>query len=205
MDLTENHIKDLDDIFYATKESQGYVNAINSIKYVLFDDDTVFKGREPDSNKYIYISKNKNARKKAMLLQTDDLAQILIKYCLQSFGLKNKKFTITEEDFLIDRKRIARLDLGTSEMVEAVAFASLGDFYVAYDFLYSNHKLLLKVVDSLIEERYINDKREELDNFDGIISNKDMDKETKFLYYKAYIHLDETFSEIKRNNIDYVK
>ena len=205
MDLLENHVRDIDDIFYATKESQGYVNAINSIKYVLFDDDSVFNGREPDSNKYIYISKNKNARKKAMHLQTDDLAQILIKYCLQSFGLKNKNFTITEEEFLIDRKRVSRLDLGTNEMIEAVAFAALGDIYVAYDFLYSNHNLLLKVVDSFIEERYINEKKEELDDFDGIISHKDMDKETKFLYYKAYIHLDETFAEIKRNNVDYVK
>ncbi len=205
MNLEENHINDLDDIFYATKESQGYTNAINSIKYVLFNDDSVFNGREPDSNKYIYISKNKNARKKAMLLQEDDLAQILIKYCMQSFGLKNKNFTITEEDFLIDRKRIDRLDLGTSEMIEAVAYATLGDIYVAYDFLFSNNKLLIKVVDSLIEERYVNEHLEELDSFDGIILNKDMDKETKFLYYKTYIHLDESFGEIKRNNVEYVK
>ena len=205
MELIENHVQDIDDIFYATKESQGYINAISSIKYVLFNDDSVFKDRVPDSNKYIYISKKNNARKKAMLLQDDDLAQILVKYCLQSFGLKNKAFTITEEDFLIDRKRVERLDLGTSEMVEAVAYAALGDVYVAYDFLYSNHKLLLKVVDSFIEERYINEKKEELDNFDGIILTKNMDKETKFLYYKAYIHLDEAFAEIKRNNADYVK
>ena len=204
MNLEEDHTKDLDDIFFATKESQGYTNAISSIKYVLFNDDSIFKDREPNSNKYIYISKSNNARKKAMLLQEDDLAQILIKYCMQSFGIKGKRFSITEEDFLIDRKRIDHLELSTSEMVEAVAYAAIGDIYVAYDFLYSNQKLLLKVVDSLIEERYLGDKMEELDNFDGII-NVDMDKETKFLYYKTYIHLDETFGEIKRNNVEYVK
>ena len=205
MKLEEDHTTDLDDIFYATKESQGYKNAMSSIKYVLFNDDSMFNNREPDSNKYIYISKNRNARKKAMLLQEDDLAQILIKYCMQSFGLKNKDFSITEEDFLIDRKRINRLELGTSEMIETVAYATLGDIYVAYDFLYSNHDLLMKVVDSLIEERYLNERKEELDSFDGIILNKNMDKETKFLYYKTYIHLDETFGEIKRNNTEYVK
>ena len=64
-------IKDLDDIFYATKESQGHENAIEAIKYVLFDDDSMFKEEKMESNKYLYISKEKNARKKAMLLQSD--------------------------------------------------------------------------------------------------------------------------------------
>ena len=90
-------------------------------------------------------------------------------------------------------------------MIEAVAYAATGDVYVAYDFLYSNHDLLLKVVESFLEERYINEKKEDLDSFDGIILNKNMDKETKFLYYKTYIHLDEIFGEIKKNNVEYVK
>lgn len=205
MDYSLNHTKELDDIFYATKESQGYINAISAIKYVLFNDESVFKDRTPDSNKYIYISKKNNARKKAMLLQDDDLAQILIKYCLQSFGMRGLDFTTTDEDFTIDRKRIDRLNLSAYEMIELVAFASLGDVYVAYDFLYSNQNQLLKVVEAFIEDRYINDKAEELDSFDGIIQSKSMDKETKFLYYKTYIHLDETFAEIKRNNVNYIK
>lgn len=205
MDFSTDHTKDIDDIFYATKESQGYVNAIGAIKYVLFNDDSMFKDRTPDSNKYIYISKSKNARKKAMLLQDDDLAQILIKYCLQSFGLRGQNFIVTDEDFVVDRKRIDHLDLSAHEMIEKVAFAAIGDVYVAYDFLYSNNNLLLKIVDAFIDERYLNDKAELLDNFDGIITAKDMDKDTKFLYYKTYIHLDETFAEIKRNNVDYVK
>lgn len=205
MDYSTDHTKDIDDIFYATKESQGYVNAIAAIKYVLFNDNSVFKGNKPDSNKYIYISKGKNARKKAMLLQEDDLAQVLIKYCLQSFGLRGQTFTITDEDFTIDRKRINHIDISAHEMIEKVAYATMGDAYVAYDFLYANNKLLLKVVDAFIEERYLNDKAELLDSFDGIITSKDMDKDTKFMYYKTYIHLDETFAEIKRNNVDYVK
>ena len=35
MDLKQCKIKDFDDIFYATKESQGYENAEDAIKYVL--------------------------------------------------------------------------------------------------------------------------------------------------------------------------
>ena len=52
-DLALCRIKDLDDIFYATKESQGYNNAILAIRYVLFDDDSVFdEETQPEGNKY---------------------------------------------------------------------------------------------------------------------------------------------------------
>ena len=74
-------IKDLDDIFYATKKSQGHENAISAIKYVLFNDKSVFEDTLPSENKYLYISKENNARKKAMLFQSDDLIHIHILLC----------------------------------------------------------------------------------------------------------------------------
>ena len=98
-ELNKCHIDYFDDIFYATKESQGYENAVLAIKYVLFNDDSVFENTNIEKDKYVYISKNKNARKKAMVFQQDDLAHILIKYCMASFGLRCKDFTITEEEF----------------------------------------------------------------------------------------------------------
>lgn len=105
-DLRECRVKDLDDIYYATKESQGINNAMFAIKYVLFDDKSVFKGRKPEDNKYLYISNGKNARKKAMLLQQDDLAHILIKYCMASFGLRKKDFTLTDDELLLNQKEL---------------------------------------------------------------------------------------------------
>ena len=97
IDLYECKIKDFDTIYYATKESQGTSNTIKAIQYVLFQDQTIFQGRTPLANKYLYISSTNGARRKAMLLQQDDLAHILVKYCMQSFGLRNKPFTITED------------------------------------------------------------------------------------------------------------
>ena len=97
-DIRTCRTTDLDDIFYATRDSQGTNNAILAIKYVLFDDETVFKNKKPVPNKYQYISSSNNARKKAMLLQKDDLAHILIKYCMTSFALRNSDFTVTEDD-----------------------------------------------------------------------------------------------------------
>lgn len=197
-------IEDFDDIFYATKESQGYENALSAIKYVLFDDDSMFKDRTPDSNKYIYISNMNNARRKAMLMQKADLGQIMIKYCMASFGLREKDFTITEDEFLVDRKKIDRLELSAYEMIEAVAYAAIGDVELAYNFLFHNKKLLSEVVQNMIEDRYISNLKETLDDFSGIINCDEMDNDLKYSFYDTYIHLDNTFEEIKRNDINYV-
>ena len=204
-DLSECKIKDFDDIFYATKDSQGYKNAVLAIKYVLFDDDSVFNGKTPESNKYLYISSKNNARKKALVLQQDDLAHILIKYCMASFGLRGKDFNITNEEFLVDQKRIDRLEISAYEMIEAVSFAAIGDLYTAYSFLYSNKKLLCSLVEHMIEERYVSEFKELIDNFSGIIDNKDISTDIRYAFYDAYNSLDENFSEIKRNNPEYIK
>ncbi len=204
-DLTKCYTSELDDIFYATKESQGYNNAILAIKYVLFDDTTIFKNNKPDENKYLYISSTNNARKKAMILQKDDLAHILIKYCMASFGLRGKDFNINDEEFLINQKRIDRLELTAYEMIEQVAYASMGEIYNAYSFLYANHKLLIEVVDYMLNERYISELKESLDHFSGIIDNSEISTETRYAFYDAYCNLDENFAEIKRNNNDYIK
>lgn len=204
-DLKLCRTNDLDDIFQATRESQGFENAIMAIKYVLFNDESVFEGKTPESNKYLYISNNMNARKKAMLLQQDDLAHILIKYCMSSFGLRGNDFTITDEEFLLNQKRIDRLELSTYEMIEQVSYAATGELYNAYNFLFANPKLLIDVVDYMLNERYIADLKDSLDNFSGIIDNNTLSTETRYAFYDAYVNLDENFAEIKRNNPDYIK
>lgn len=204
-DLKTCKTNDLDDIFYATKESQGTNNAIMAIKYVLFDDDTVFEGESPDENKYIYISSHKNARKKAMILQKDDLAHILIKYCMQSFGLRGKDFTFTDDDLIINFKRINKLKISAYEMIEQVAYAAMGDIYKAYEYLYGNHDLLIDVVDYMLSERYISDLKDTLDNFSGIIDNNEIGTEVRYSFYDAYVNLDENFAELKRNDPEYIK
>ncbi len=204
-DLSICKIKDFDDIFYATKESQGHNNAILAIKYVLFDDKSVFEGRKPDDNKFLYISNKNNARKKAMILQQDDLAHILIKYCMQSFALRNKDFTITDEEFMLNMKRIDKLELTGYEMIEQVAYAATGELYNAYIFLYQNHNLLMEVVDYMLNERYTSEFKDRLDNFGGIIDNNDISTEVRFAFYDAYNNLDDNFAEIKRNNPEYIK
>ena len=198
-------IKDLDDIFYATKESQGHENAIEAIKYVLFDDDSMFKEEKMESNKYLYISKEKNARKKAMLLQSDDLIHIIVKLAMSSFGLRGKDFNITEESFIVDLKRIDKLDLGTYEAIELIAYAATTNINNVYNIFDSNKELYFNIIDYLLNERYTSNFKEQLDNFTGIIDNNDMNTDKRFKFYDAYNNIDETFAEIKRNNPDYIK
>lgn len=201
--LSKCKINDFDDIYYATKESQGYINAVLAIKYVLFNADDIVENTS--DNKYLFISSNNNARKKAMLMQQDDLGHILIKYCIASFGLRGKDFSITDDEFTMHRNRINRLDLTPYEMIEAVAYAAKGDINLAYSFLFENKKLLLDVVEYMIEERYIAELKDSLDNFSGIIDNNEISTETRYSFYEAWSNLDEAFAEIKRNNKEYIK
>lgn len=198
-------ISEFDDIFYATKESQGFNDALLAIKYVLFDDNSMFVNRKPSANKYLYISKNNNARKKAMLLQRDDLAHILIKYCLASFGLRGKPFTITEQDFIAFRKNILTTDITAYETIELISYATIGDTYLAYNLLFENNKILNDLVEYMIQERYLSNLHEMLDNFNGIINNNEISKEERYKFYETYVNIDNTFAEIKRNNKDYIK
>ncbi len=204
--LNECKIKDFDDIFYATKDSQGYTNTVLAIKYVLFNDETVFDdGKVPEGNKYLYISSTNNARKKAMLLQNDDLAHITVKYCMASFGLRGKGFTFTDDEFILDKKRIERLEVTPYEMIERVAYAAVSDPYEAYIFLFTNKKLLSSVVEYMIEERYISELKDAIDNFSGIIDNQNIPSDDRFRFYDAYQNLDDNFEEIKRNDPNYIK
>lgn len=198
-------IKDLDDIFFATKESQGHENALAAIKYVLFDDKSVFENSNIEENKYLYISKENNARKKAMLLQSDDLIHIIVKLCMASFGLRGKDFNITEDSFIMDLKRIDRLDIGTYEAIELIAYAATTNIDNIYAIFDSNKEIYYGVIDYILNERYTSNFLEQLDNFSGIIDNNDMKSDERFKFYDAYNNLDDTFAEIKRNNPDYIK
>ncbi|MGN1371500.1 MAG: hypothetical protein ACI4XM_04430 [Candidatus Coprovivens sp.] len=205
IDLKTCKTKDLDDIFYATKESQGTENAISAIKYVLFDDDSVLEGKKPEDNKYLYISSTNNARKKAMLMQQDDITHILIKYCMSTFGLRGKDFIVNEEELLLNLQRIERLELSAYEMIEQIAYAAIGNIYNAIDLLYGNQNIFNEIVDYMLSERYISEYKDSLDNFSGIIDNNNIDSEKRFAFYDAYCNIDKTFEEIKRNNPDYIK
>lgn len=203
-DLEQCRIRDFDDIYYGTKDSQGYEDAVVAIRFVLFGDDSCLS-EIPSGDKYSFISSNNNARKKAMLLQKDDLGHILVKYCMASFGLRGLRFSVDDKDFKSYYDNIKDLDITAYEMIEAVSYAATIDVMLAYDFLFKNKKILGDVVEYMIQERYISELGKELDNFSGLIDNKNIGEEFKFSYFEVYNNLDKLFAEIKENNPDYIR
>lgn len=198
-------IKELDEIFLATKESQGHDNAIAALKYVLFGDDTLFEGQELESDKYLYISNINDARQKAMLLQSDDLIHIITKLSMASFGLRGQSFDLDEDSFITSLKRIKRLDIDAYDSIELVAYAAVGNVENVYSIFDSNKVIYYSVVDYLLNERYSRKRLEQLDNFSGIIDNNGINPDDRYAFYEAYNSLDDVFAEIKRNNPDYIK
>lgn len=202
MSLKECKIKDFDDIFETTRLSLGYDDAVNSILYVLFD---ISDGKKTMEDKYRAISRDKNARKKAMLMQKEDLAHILIKYCMASFGLRNKWFSIGDDDLFEFTKNIDSGSFTGYELIEYFAYASMFDVTNAYDLLYRNTNILEEVIRYMLNERYGMFLKNELDSFTGLINNDKIDRDLRYQFYDSYFKLDDEFEEIKRNSPLYIR
>lgn len=196
----------MDDIFWGTKESQGIRNATSAIKFVLFDDESVIPDGFTVDDKYEFISSRRDGRAKAKMLQNIDLIQILCKYVMQSFGIKNKEFNVDYDEYLNFRnKKIIKSDYTDEYMIEIAAYALMDSVYGGYIFLSSNKYVRDIIVNSLITERYINEKWQSLDNFNGILINSNVNEITKKNYLDSYLSLDDAFLNIKRRDSEYLK
>src|SRR5574344_524921 len=195
----------MDDIFFGTKESKGIRNAVNAIKLVLFDDYSVVPDGFDIGDKYEFISSRRYGRAKAKMLQNIDLMQILSKYALASFGIKNKNFTIDYNTYTIYRTNKAiNMGFNNEFIVELVAYSVMDSIYGGYIFISSNKFIREQLLDSFINERYIEEKLDNLDQFDGQLTNIEIDNDLKKKYYNAYINLDDTFLKIKRRDKEYI-
>ena len=109
------------------------------------------------------------------------------------------------EDFYSMRIQVEHAEISPYEMIEMVSYATMEDVYLAYTILYTNNKVLNAVLLYMIQERYMQELKDILDQFNGMIDNKQMETEQRYKFYDAFTRLDESFAEIKRNNKDYIK
>ena len=196
----------LDDIFYGTKESKGTRNAVGAIKLVLFDDYSVVPEGLAIGDKFEFISSKYNGRAKAKMLQDIDLIQILCNYSLASFGLRNSNFTISYSDYEYYRThKIVNKGFSKDFIIELIAYALCDSIFSGYIMIASNKFIKEELLDALIEERYIEGKEKELNEFDGAITSELMDYDMKVKYYTAYNNLDDSFLKIKRRDSEYVE
>ena len=195
----------LDDIYYGTKSSQGTRNAINAIKFVLFDDTSVIPDGLEIGDKYEFISSRKDGRAKAKMLQKIDLDQILCTYAMQSFGIKNIPFNITYDEYYnLRKKNLINKKYTMEYAVELMALALTDSVYGGYLFLNGNKFLKNILLDSLINERYIEEKYQELDSFTGILDNINISDDIKKSYLENFNKLDDDFLNIKRRDNSYL-
>ncbi len=195
----------LDDIFYGTKESKGTRNAVGAIKLVLFDDYSVVPDGVDIGDKFEFISSKFDGRAKAKMLQSIDLIQILCNYAMASFGISEQNFTLNEASFNYYRS-MNNINRGYSKefIIEFVTYALLESIYGAYMLVASNKYIKEELLDALIEERYIEGKEQELNNFNGILTNQLIDDNLRQKFYYAFNNLDNDFFKIKRRDSEYV-
>jgi hypothetical protein len=195
----------LDDIFWGTKDSQGLRNATSAIKFVLFDDESQIPDGFTVGDKYEFISSRRDGRAKAKMLQSIDLVQILCKYAMQSFGIKNKNFDIDYDEYIkIRNKKVIKSDFSDDYITELVAYALMDSVYGGYIFVSSNKYIRNSLINALINERYIEEKWQVLDEFNGILRNPSIDEITKKNYLDSYQRMDDDFLNIKRRDNDYL-
>lgn len=195
----------LDDIFWGTKDSQGLRNATSAIKFVLFDDESQIPDGFTVGDKYEFISSRRDGRAKAKMLQSIDLVQILCKYAMQSFGIKNKNFDIDYDEYIkIRNKKVIKSDFSDDYITELVAYALMDSVYGGYIFVSSNKYIRNSLINALINERYIEEKWQVLDEFNGILKNPSIDEITKKNYLDSYQRMDDDFLNIKRRDNDYL-
>lgn len=195
----------LDDIFWGTKDSQGLRNATSAIKFVLFDDESQIPDGFTVGDKYEFISSRRDGRAKAKMLQSIDLVQILCKYAMQSFGIKNKNFDIDYDEYIkIRNKKVIKSDFNDDYITELVAYALMDSVYGGYIFVSSNKYIRNSLINALINERYIEEKWQTLDEFNGILRNPSIDEITKKNYLDSYQRMYDDFLNIKRRDNDYL-
>ena len=195
----------LEDIFWGTKDSQGLRNATSAIKFVLFDDESQIPDGFTVGDKYEFISSRRDGRAKAKMLQSIDLVQILCKYAMQSFGIKNKNFDIDYDEYIkIRNKKVIKSDFNDDYITELAAYALMDSVYGGYIFVSSNKFVRNSLINALINERYIEEKWQVLDEFNGILRNPSIDEITKKNYLDSYQRMDDDFLNIKRRDNDYL-
>ena len=195
----------LDDIFFGTKESKGIRNSVNAIKLVLFDDYSVVPEDLDVGDKYGFISSRRDGRAKAKMLQDIDLIHILAHYALCSFGIKNKAFTIDRGTYSLFRNQgINNAGYDNDYIVELVAYALMDDIYGGYIFINANKFIKNQLLDAFISERYLEDKKNELDLYNGELLNEKISLEIKDKYQTCFDTLDDVFLKIKRRDINYI-
>lgn len=152
---------------------------LQSIKYMIDDayETTRNKYTQTDAN-YAVISFFMNSRTngftrdnssrenmKSLIYRPNEFYQILLDYAISSFMSNNIPVTITNDELVkYTSDPEGKLDYSGTKPIQVVALAAAMNTYWAINILSTNPTLKSELVVSMVTERYVNNKREQLDN-----------------------------------------
>lgn len=137
--------------------------------------------------------------------RSNEIYQILIDYAISSYILNNMQCDIpyTElEEYANDK--LGQLNYSGKTAVKIIALASACNNYWTANFFHLNKKLLTELITNFILERYINKKKEMLDNTEKAELIKFLDKDKKTLMSKFKLNNDIRNMNRDENLPDYI-
>lgn len=141
------------------------------------------------------FTRDNNARTNinSLLNRPNEIYQILLEYAISSYLLNNMECDISSEElqaYATDFE--GKLDYSGKKAIKIAAIATATNTYWTYNMLAVNKKLKLELVLNFVTERYIQNKRQELDSTNKVrlIKINTKDKQKQLLMSKTKLNID---------------
>lgn len=188
-------VKILDKAYDITKNKYNDKQAREAIFRLLNDGD------------FDAITRDNNARNDAKKsLHYYNIFYILANYILSTFKLHNLKITISAEEFIKYVNDLdIKLNVDRKKALEIMMLAIANNPFYALNILACNNKVKQAIIEGLIDERYTNNKRRELDDTGDAICLSYIEKGKKKMIIasreKIYNSLKQMNNDDKLDNI----
>lgn len=176
-----NGVKEMvDNAYDATRRKHGVENADIALT-------TFFK-----SNIVSYFTSDDNARSnmEELLGRPFEFLQLLLDYSMSSFILNDMQCDITYGELINYATEYKdKLDYSDKIPVKVVALAAASNPYWAIELVCSNHQLEEGLIDNFIQERYVLERRDELDSTNQPRLIRFPDTEERFFMNKDRLNI----------------
>lgn len=185
----------LDKSFEITKNKYGMSNANRAVMLLFLNYKLTGFTRDDDARKNVEKLYNNGY----------DLYQIMLEYAVSSYIMNKMQCDITIKE--IDKYSCdidGKLNYDDIDSTKIVALGVAQSTYYAYNMLVVNRRLRESLLYNLINERYIQNKKEDLDNSRKATLVKFEDKDKQFIMSKFAINKDFNVMKQEEKEMDEV-
>lgn len=194
-DLLQGIKETIDNAYEVTKNKYGVETANAAIMNFFYNEDLK------------HFTRDENAREnmRELAARSNEIYQILIDYAISSYILNNMQCDIPYTELgEYANDKLGQLNYSGKTAVKIIALASACNNYWTANFFHLNKKLLTELITNFILERYINKKKEMLDNTEKVQLIKFLDKDKKTLMSKFKLNNDIRNMNRDENLPDYI-